>query len=314
MTTNNPSVEISEIKDDIAITTGCVFCEKVVSVYQEEYDQTRSLGHGHYFCPFCIRNGHHHNDALLHTLSLSFRGVIGYYYWQLYVNPSRVIYLSEIESCIREHAQMGLQHPAFSYDPETLNWYINFRLIGNTKHKLPLKTVLDNIDFILETFGMKKRVPQLNAHLFQDKFNKAITLYHSQRQRPKEKKLLCPTFVNCGSFRPDMDFESIKTLPSFFFNSHMAGENSVNTTAINTHEQGVKDKDDAAPKIVATIKERDESFEAMIDVPGLKTTKLERSDGNTVYPTKASLTSGLRALERKMGIILEVVWPKVAAK
>jgi hypothetical protein len=314
MTTNNPSVEIAEITNDIPITTGCVFCEKTVSIYKEEYDQTRSIGHGHYFCPFCIRNGHHHQDAILHTLPLSFRGVIGYYYWQLYINPSRAIYLSEIESCIREHVQMGLQHPAFSYDPETLNWYINFRLIGKTKHKLPLKTVHDNIDFILETFGIKKRVPQLNVQMFQEKFNKAITLYYEQRQRPKEKKLLCPTFVNCGTFRHDMDFESIKTLPNFFFDSYMAGENSVNTVAINEHEEGVKAREEVAPKIIATIKEKDASFEAMIAVPGLKTTKLERSDGNTIYPTKASLTSGLRSLERKMGIKVEVIWPKIAAK
>lgn len=314
MTTNNPSVEITEIKEDIPITTGCVFCEKTVSIYQEEYDQTRAVGHGGYFCPFCIRSGHHHKDALLHTMILSFRGVIGYYYWQLYINPNRLIYLSEIETCLREHAQMGLQHPAFSYDPETLNWYIDFRLIGDTKHKFPIKTVHDNIDFILETFGMKKRVPQLNVQLFQDKFNKAITLYHEQRQRPKEKKLLCPTFVNCGSFRADMDFESIKTLPGFFFDSYWAGENAVNTITINNHEEGVKAREDAAPRIVANVKEKDEAFEVMIDVPGLKTTKLVRSDGNTVYPTKASLTSGLRALERKMGMKLEVVWPKVAAK
>jgi hypothetical protein len=313
--TNNPSVEIEEINDEIPITTGCVFCEKTVLVYKEEYSQNRAVGHGNFYCPFCIRNGHHHSDASQHKLILSFRGIIGFYYWQLYQTPNRSIYLSEIESCVREHVSDGLQHPAFSYDPETLNWYIDFRLVGTTRHKFPIKTVHDNIDFILECFQLKKRVPHLNPDVFQNKFTEAINLYYEQRQRPKTKKVLCPTFVNCGSFRPDMDFESTKTLPTFFFSADVAGENAVNLSSINNHEDEVREKENALPRIVVNVKEKDGQFEGVVTLPGLKPTKLSRKDGRTTYPTKASITSGVRALERRMGMKVEIDYEeKIAAK
>lgn len=214
--TNNPTVEIEEINEETAITTGCVFCEKSVSLFKEEYDRNRAVGHGHFYCAFCLRNRHHHADALHHKLILSFGGVIGFYYWQLYQNINRTIYLSEIEYYVREHEKVGLKHPAFTYDPETMNWYIDFRMIGNNRYKFPIKTVHNNIDFIIECFQLQKRVPHLNVKTFNDKFTTAIDLYYEQRQRPKGKRVLCPTFVNCGSFRADMDFESTKTIPNFF--------------------------------------------------------------------------------------------------
>lgn len=313
MMTNNPSVEIEEIEDDIPITTGCVFCEKTVEVFKEEYDQNRAIGHGNFYCAFCIRNHNHHADALQHKLILSFRGVIGYYYWQLYQNPNRSIYLSEIESCIRRHSSVGLQHPAFSYDPETLNWYIDFRFVGNTKHKFPVQTIHNNIDFILETFDLKQRVPHLNVQTFQDKFVKAIELYHTQRQRPKDKKLLCPTFVNCGSLKQDMDFEGVKTLPTFFFDTAVTGENAVNLPAISLHEEGVKAKEDAIPILKIKVKKVKTYLEAIVELPGMKPTKLARKDGSTRYPNKASLASSARAMSRSMGVRYELIYPKEAA-
>jgi hypothetical protein len=143
---------------------------------------------------------------------MSFRGIIGYYYWGLYrCDFKKSIWYSEIKNLIDFHVALGLQSPVFYYDPSTYLWFVDFNRIGKGNKKVPIEEVKSVIKSILMTFNLNIR-----AHASEDevwkRFEQAINLYYSHRKRPKDKKMLIPTLIDiCGNQYKDDFWEKTRS-------------------------------------------------------------------------------------------------------
>lgn len=174
----------------------CTFCDKVVRVSNRNFKTCQNLSGNKFYCPFCLRNNFHHRSSR-DVLIMSYRGIIGYYYYRFYDISPRKLWMSEIEANINKHSYIGLQNPVLSYDPSTYLWFINFGLVGNTKSKAPFDEVLYVIKAMYDVFNIKNNFSQYVADFVWDKFSKALTLFYQKRKRPKDRRILIPTFINC---------------------------------------------------------------------------------------------------------------------
>jgi hypothetical protein len=129
---------------------------------------------------------------------MSFRSVFGYLYHELYLSPVRKLYISELEDMIRVHVEVGLGNPTFRYDPETFLWFVDFGRVGQTPRKLRIEDVLRTTIDILACFNLWETVPGLQLQSFYGKYREAIMGFYTKRYRPEGKKILVPTFTNCG--------------------------------------------------------------------------------------------------------------------
>lgn len=150
------------------------------------------------YCAFCLRNKFHtrlRKDVLI----LSFRGIAGWLYHFKYLsNLSGRMWLSELQDCIDVHQQVGLTNPSFSYDPETMLWFVNFSHIGDGKKQQGIEEVYKTIINILACFNLPINVPELDTSLLFNKYRKSIEEFYQKRQRPKNRYMLIPTFSGCG--------------------------------------------------------------------------------------------------------------------
>lgn len=58
---------------------------------------------------------------------------------------------------------------------------------------------------------------------------------------------------------------------------------------------------------------KDKGFEGTVEVPGLKTTKLARKDGTTVFTTRGALNSVARSLGKRLGATIKYDEPTAKA-
>ena len=185
--------ELSEV-----VHRHCEFCQKEVEVYNGQRDTFERLsGAGRFFCTFCLRNGLYAKSNR-HVLVMSYRSIIGFLYHELYVPPIRKLYLAELEDMIQEHARVGLSNPCFRYDPETFLWFVDFGRVGQTPRKLRIEDVLRTTIDTLACFNLWETVPGLQLHAFYGKYKEALTSFYAKRYRPEGRKMLIPTFTNCG--------------------------------------------------------------------------------------------------------------------
>lgn len=173
------------------VSCECNFCEKRTQRTQEEYERLIRLGHGFFYCPFCLRH-HYTTRARKHVLLLDFKGVIGYYYSRLY--PS-VFFLSEIKDFVANHIRMGLNNPIFACDTENLLWFIDFGRVGDSKRKLPLLNVQQTVDDILSAFALTE-VSYASTNVLRKKYHEAIDIWYESRKRPADHRILSPTLQN----------------------------------------------------------------------------------------------------------------------
>lgn len=300
------SPELGEV-----ITCLCNFCEKIQHLYQSDYDICCNLGHGRFHCPFCIRHNHHQGNSR-HVLMLTFKPLIGYYYYTLY--QQREMYLTQIESYIKDHVAAGLFNPAFSYDPENYNWYIDFTKVGNTPHKMTVETVIGTIDEIVGSFCLKERIPHANVKGYLDKFEEAIRTFYEQRQRPIGKKLLEPTLVGCGYFAHNFNHDLMKNIsPNFFFDSSLTqtSSNTIKGLRIDNRCDKEKGKQNMS-KLVVNVREGKAGWTGSVAISGLSSTKLARKDGETTFPSRSALTTVARNVGKRLG--LEVEYAEQAKK
>lgn len=179
----------------------CNFCEKSVvlnSIHADLYDKL--VLSNEFYCANCIRNGFH-TKRRKDILQLTFRAIFGYIYIKEYKSKSlkdQTIYLSELQDYIDRHVQVGLLNPAFSYDPETYLWFIDFSKVGDGKRKIEVVEICKTIVNILSCFNIYNSIPGAQMHKLYDKYNEAVILFMEKRQRPDKKRLLVPTLLGCG--------------------------------------------------------------------------------------------------------------------
>jgi len=178
----------------------CAFCNKTQgSNFESRKICEKMSGNIAYYCTFCLRNGFNAKSNK-DILTITFRSIIGYLYYDLYkfANPNNRLYLSQIQDMIEMHAKIGLTNPLFKYDYETFLWFIDFGKVGKGRRKIKINEINKTISDILTCFNLHETVKGLNLDKFQTKFDEAILKFYQQRFRPDGKKLLEPTFVNCG--------------------------------------------------------------------------------------------------------------------
>jgi hypothetical protein len=130
-------------------------------------------------------------------LILSYRGIIGYYYFELYKNNKNnrnKIWLNQIKDMIDQHIVFGLKNPTFFYDPDTYLWFLDFNKIGKSQKKIEIEHVLETNKKIIQCFKLPYMVDATFAETdMLNKFEKAIKIFYQQRKRPKDRRILCPT-------------------------------------------------------------------------------------------------------------------------
>lgn len=55
-------------------------------------------------------------------------------------------------------------------------------------------------------------------------------------------------------------------------------------------------------------------FEGFVSFPGIKSTKLVRKDGTTVFSTRSALSASVRSLRKRTGLDFEAVIPTTTKK
>jgi len=63
----------------------CAFCQKTVKPTSDFHFIYETLTGDYFHCPFCIRHDYHTKNNK-HILTLSFRAIIGYYYYNFLIS------------------------------------------------------------------------------------------------------------------------------------------------------------------------------------------------------------------------------------
>jgi len=195
----------NELSEKIHFT--CSFCEKTVGLYPEIRGICEKLSGSEFFCPFCLR--HNFNTKVnKNILALTFRTIPGYFYNVFYLGHRRSMFLSEIEDYIDAHEKVGLLNPVFSYDPDSLTWFIDFNKVGRGRKKVKIHYALKTVSNILACFNLSKHIPGVRMHKLYKKYEEAIIKFYTKRYRPPGKRLLIPTLGGCvGNLQHDKNFD-----------------------------------------------------------------------------------------------------------
>ena len=169
----------------------CMFCGKRVGLLLHQRSLCEKLSGSEFYCVFCLRNGFYTKNNR-HVLMLSFRSIFGYYYYWSYLNTQKMYY-SQIEDYINDHIKIGLENPVFSYDTESMFWFIDFSKVGRGNKKIKLQDVLKTVTDIITCLNLDGNLGQGKSDIIFDKFKEAIEKFYSARWRPKNKPALIPT-------------------------------------------------------------------------------------------------------------------------
>ncbi len=178
----------------------CNFCGKEALSTKATRPFTDALsGPERFYCTFCLRhkfNGRSSKDILI----LSFRGIIGYYYYAFYaLSKTSLMFISEIRDYVELHAKAGLQNPIFTYDPDSFLWFVDFTRVGKSKKKVPIEQVLGTIGEILLTFNLHETVKDIKPHVLYKRYEEAVLKFYHQRHRPEGNRVLSPTLIKTGA-------------------------------------------------------------------------------------------------------------------
>jgi hypothetical protein len=183
----------------------CNSCGKLVTKSEDVRNLCSVLsGEQSFYCSFCLRHGLNTRNRR-HVLPISFRSIIGFYYYAFYCNEDnhQKIWLSEIKDYLKIHEEVGLLNPVFNYDPETYLWFVDFSKVGHGNKKLELNDVLNTTTDILACFNLYHYV-QGDLNRFYSKYREGIERFYSQRSRPENRPELIPTLVNV---KPQVRFD-----------------------------------------------------------------------------------------------------------
>lgn len=184
--------ELNVISERPIIT--CFFCQKTKRIEEKSIRMIKRLsGKKETFCEFCSKNKFYEEEISKNILILSFKNIINYYVKEKYCRLEEM-WKSEIEDLIDKHVFIGMSCPIMIYDEETKNWFADFSRIGEEKNKINIKEIYDIISNIIDAFKIKEEFPKFDLITFIKKYYDAIELFYIKRFRPKNKKILCPTF------------------------------------------------------------------------------------------------------------------------
>ena len=176
----------------------CNFCGKVCMFHGDlKKCCERVVGPNHLYCHFCIRNDLYQRYAK-NTLILTFRGVIGYYYYCFHACKQPAMWITDLHDYIELHIRLGVQNPIFRYDPESFLWFIDFSKVGTGRRKMPVEYILQTVVEILAGFNLYENVRECSPFKMYDKYREAIMDFYHHRKRPPEQKILAPTLVGTG--------------------------------------------------------------------------------------------------------------------
>jgi hypothetical protein len=214
---NTQDVEITQVDIDTekelssSFYHSCFFCDKLVSVRPQNFKSCVRLSGKKFHCAFCLRNNHNYRSNR-NVLILSYRGIIGYYYRMLYLTKPHKLWFNQIENLIEKHQKIGLQNPVFSYDPSTFLWFIDFNKIGSEKRKAPFDDVQKNVKLMFDVFDIETHIEKNVAEAMLDRFDKALTFFYEKRKRPKDRRMLIPTFSGLvGSEKSEQETVSLES-------------------------------------------------------------------------------------------------------
>jgi hypothetical protein len=179
----------------------CAFCEKECLVQPVSKNMSdRISGPDRFYCVSCLRRNHHTKNRR-NVLILSFRAIIGHFYYTNYSFSAsgRRMYLSDINDYVESHVKVGLMNPVFDYDPDTLLWFVDFSRVGDSKRRVPLEEVLKTIVDILTCFNLTQTVPGVSLSSVFDKYREAIQNFYEKRYRPQGRRMLIPTLAGCNA-------------------------------------------------------------------------------------------------------------------
>jgi len=163
------------------------------------------------FCNFCLRNEFYKLKYLKNTLVMSFRGIIGYYYYCFYSKTHT--WINELWAFINLHEKIGLENPLFSYDTETFCWFVDFSKVGNKKGQMPLDYVLETTVAILASLNMYENVKGCSPSTIYGKYRDAIVDFHHHRRRPEGQKILVPTLIGCSIPTTNLNNPTDRAIP-----------------------------------------------------------------------------------------------------
>jgi len=187
----------------------CMFCGKRVGLYPNQRRLCETLSGHNFYCIFCLRNNFNTNNNR-NILILSFRAIVGYYYYTFYLN-SRKMYYSQIEDYINIHIKTGLENPVFYYDNETMLWFIDFSKVGRGNKKIKICEIFKTITNIITCFNLDTNLGNNKSCVLYDKYKEAIEKFYTSRWRPDGKRMLLPTLQGCeSSFTKPATFEETR--------------------------------------------------------------------------------------------------------
>lgn len=193
---NSPGLEIPSAK----VYCKCNFCgkETIKTAACRKFTE-RLSGPNKFYCTFCLRHKLNQRDSR-HTLIMSYRGIIGYYYYAFYaMSKNTQMTISEIWDYINLHVCLGNQNPLFLYDPESFLWFIDFTRVGNSQRKMPIKDILGSVGEILMGFALHENIKDVKPHKMYLKYEEAILKFYQQRSRPVAMRILSPTLKSTGA-------------------------------------------------------------------------------------------------------------------
>lgn len=185
----------------------CFFCGKKDGLLEPQRKICEKLSGEEYYCTSCLRNGFN-TKKNKHVLILTYRAIIGFYYYYLYLDQKK-LYQSQIEDYLTSQFQVGMLNPAFSYDHESLLWFVDFTKVGKGRKRIHLREIIKTIINMLICLNIPENVENINTADLYNKFKDAVEKFYDQRYRPEGKKILVPTLVGCGNFQK-LDFEEYR--------------------------------------------------------------------------------------------------------
>lgn len=196
-----------DLEDHARLYGTCLFCDKYTIFPKQTMEAAARIagpdkdGNRRLFCNFCLRNEFYKKRHQQNTLVMSYRGIIGYYYYCFHAFAKQgqgQMWLTDLQGMIELHVKIGVQNPLFRYDPETLCWFVDFSKIGTHKRQMPLSYVLDTASACLSAFSMYEHCPGVSPAGVFNKFKEAMVDFQHHRRRPPGKRILVPTLSGCG--------------------------------------------------------------------------------------------------------------------
>lgn len=184
----HPAVSVNFSEESCRL---CDFCGKLIPSKGSEVLE-RLSGEHQLFCSFCLRN--RCNKRRRHLLSLSFRSVFAYLYYELYL-PHQHVHFSQIEDLIDRHCEAGNANPLFSYDPDTMLWHVDFSRVGDHQFQMSKDEIKQTVSSIVNNLCLTTFFPDIQCEKFESKYCSAIDEFDASE---RVKRFVLPTLRACG--------------------------------------------------------------------------------------------------------------------